>query len=123
MFSLDDGASLVKSPLFLTSFFYKIYRNFVCCALIHSFFLLFHRNSCMTYFVVLGKNIAKSCSFSFQPGPRDGAIQCFIKRDKSNLTYHLFLCLSPGEYFFKLLIGSICMFVDVPLVLIFFTRT
>ncbi|XP_051146766.1 tubby-like F-box protein 8 isoform X2 [Andrographis paniculata] len=31
-----------------------------------------------------------------QPGFRDGAIQCFIKRDKSNLTYHLFLCLSPA---------------------------
>ncbi|XP_047333679.1 tubby-like F-box protein 10 [Impatiens glandulifera] len=29
-----------------------------------------------------------------QPGPRDGTIQCFIKRDKSNLTYHLYLCLS-----------------------------
>ncbi|GMH21573.1 hypothetical protein Nepgr_023415 [Nepenthes gracilis] len=31
-----------------------------------------------------------------QPGPRDGTVQCFIKRDKSNLTYHLFLCLSPA---------------------------
>ncbi|KAK4476868.1 hypothetical protein RD792_016032 [Penstemon davidsonii] len=31
-----------------------------------------------------------------QPGHRDGPIQCFIKRDKSNLTYHLFLCLSPA---------------------------
>ncbi|XP_050268567.1 tubby-like F-box protein 8 [Quercus robur] len=31
-----------------------------------------------------------------QPGYRDGPIQCFIKRDKSNLTYHLFLCLSPA---------------------------
>ena len=31
-----------------------------------------------------------------QPGPRDGTIQCFIKRDKSNLTYHLFLSLSPA---------------------------
>ncbi|KAK8684139.1 hypothetical protein V6N13_040171 [Hibiscus sabdariffa] len=31
-----------------------------------------------------------------QPGPRDGIIQCFIKRDHSNLTYHLFLCLSPA---------------------------
>ncbi|KAG4215394.1 Tubby-like F-box protein 8 [Gossypium arboreum] len=31
-----------------------------------------------------------------QPGPRDGIIQCFIKRDKSKLTYHLFLCLSPA---------------------------
>ncbi|XP_022860157.1 tubby-like F-box protein 8 [Olea europaea var. sylvestris] len=31
-----------------------------------------------------------------QPGPRDGTIQCFIKRDKSNLTYRLFLCLSPA---------------------------
>ncbi|PIN05161.1 Tub family protein [Handroanthus impetiginosus] len=33
-----------------------------------------------------------------QPGPRDGTIQCFIKRDKSNLTYHLFLCLSPVHF-------------------------
>lgn len=31
-----------------------------------------------------------------QPGPKDGTIQCFIKRDKANLTYHLFLCLSPA---------------------------
>ncbi|GFY89182.1 tubby like protein 10 [Actinidia rufa] len=31
-----------------------------------------------------------------QPGHRDGTIQCFIKRDKSNLTYHLYLCLSPA---------------------------
>ncbi|XP_022153714.1 tubby-like F-box protein 8 [Momordica charantia] len=31
-----------------------------------------------------------------QPGTRDGTIQCFIKRDKSNLTYHLYLCLSPA---------------------------
>ncbi|KAF5725646.1 tubby-like F-box protein 8 [Tripterygium wilfordii] len=31
-----------------------------------------------------------------QPGPRDGTIQCFIKRDKSNLTYRLFLCLGPA---------------------------
>ncbi|KAK9134454.1 hypothetical protein Syun_013784 [Stephania yunnanensis] len=32
-----------------------------------------------------------------QPGPRDGTIQCFIKRDKSNLTYHLCLSLSPDR--------------------------
>ncbi|PKU61389.1 tubby-like F-box protein 14 [Dendrobium catenatum] len=31
-----------------------------------------------------------------QPGPRDGMIQCFIKRDKPNSTYHLYLCLSPA---------------------------
>ncbi|KAJ4772480.1 Tubby-like F-box protein [Rhynchospora pubera] len=31
-----------------------------------------------------------------QPGPRDGTIQCFIMRDKSKLTYHLYLCLSPA---------------------------
>ncbi|XP_075484507.1 tubby-like F-box protein 14 isoform X2 [Primulina tabacum] len=31
-----------------------------------------------------------------QPGPRDGIVQCFIKRDKLNLNYHLFLCLSPA---------------------------
>uniref|UniRef100_A0A0D3CD92 Tubby-like F-box protein n=1 Tax=Brassica oleracea var. oleracea TaxID=109376 RepID=A0A0D3CD92_BRAOL len=34
-------------------------------------------------------------SFFFQPGPRDTMIQCFIKRDKSKLMFHLFLCLSP----------------------------
>ncbi|XP_062191668.1 tubby-like F-box protein 12 [Phragmites australis] len=31
-----------------------------------------------------------------QPGPRDGLIQCFIRRDKSTLTYYLYLCLSPA---------------------------
>ncbi|KAG6526375.1 tubby-like F-box protein 8 [Zingiber officinale] len=31
-----------------------------------------------------------------QPGHRDGLVQCFIKRDKSKLTYHLYLCLSPA---------------------------
>ncbi|KAG0488012.1 hypothetical protein HPP92_006564 [Vanilla planifolia] len=31
-----------------------------------------------------------------QPGPRDGTIQCFIKRDKSKMTYHLYLCLSTS---------------------------
>ncbi|XP_078434083.1 tubby-like F-box protein 10 [Wolffia australiana] len=31
-----------------------------------------------------------------QPGPRDGTIQCFIKRDRSRSRYHLFLCLSPA---------------------------
>ncbi|KAK9943901.1 hypothetical protein M0R45_009491 [Rubus argutus] len=30
-----------------------------------------------------------------QPGSWDGTIQC-LKRDKSNLTYHLYLCLSPA---------------------------
>ncbi|KAA0032949.1 tubby-like F-box protein 8 [Cucumis melo var. makuwa] len=51
------------------------------------------------------KEIVKSPEFSGkitfpvslkQPGTRDGTIQCFIKRDKSNLTYHLYLCLSPA---------------------------
>ncbi|KAL6218180.1 PREDICTED: tubby-like F-box protein 8 [Fragaria vesca subsp. vesca] len=51
------------------------------------------------------KEIVKSPEFSGkitfpvslkQPGSRDGTIQCFIKRDKSNLTYHLYLCLSPA---------------------------
>ncbi|AAD39275.1 Hypothetical protein [Arabidopsis thaliana] len=31
-----------------------------------------------------------------KPGPRDGIIQCYIKRDKSNMTYHLYLSLSPA---------------------------
>ncbi|KAM0917229.1 hypothetical protein ACQ4PT_009659 [Festuca glaucescens] len=29
-----------------------------------------------------------------QPGPRDGMIQCFIKRNKSKSTYQLYLCLT-----------------------------
>ncbi|KAK1686485.1 hypothetical protein QYE76_047333 [Lolium multiflorum] len=29
-----------------------------------------------------------------QPGPRDGLIQCFIKRDKSKQTYHLYMSFS-----------------------------
>lgn len=52
--------------------------------------------------LVLSENPIKKCNimlYVLQPGPRDGAIQCFIKRDKSNLTYHLFLCLSPGKLF------------------------
>ncbi|CAL5009383.1 unnamed protein product [Urochloa decumbens] len=31
-----------------------------------------------------------------QPGPRDGLMQCFVKRDKSTSTYYLYLCLSPA---------------------------
>ncbi|KAL4559101.1 hypothetical protein LXL04_031234 [Taraxacum kok-saghyz] len=31
-----------------------------------------------------------------QPGPRDTTIQCFIKRDTSNSTYYLYLCLSSA---------------------------
>ncbi|CAO2190192.1 unnamed protein product [Urochloa humidicola] len=31
-----------------------------------------------------------------QLGPRDGLMQCFVKRDKSTSTYYLYLCLSPA---------------------------
>eukprot|EP00252_Welwitschia_mirabilis_P018641 TRINITY_DN4145_c0_g1_i1.p1 TRINITY_DN4145_c0_g1~~TRINITY_DN4145_c0_g1_i1.p1 ORF type:complete len:410 (+),score=75.63 TRINITY_DN4145_c0_g1_i1:794-2023(+) len=31
-----------------------------------------------------------------QPAPRDSAMQCYIKRDRSNATFHLFMCLSPA---------------------------
>lgn len=52
--------------------------------------------------VDLGWRLTRSWFTShLQPGPRDGTIQCFIKRDKSNLTYHLFLCLSPGKLLSK----------------------
>lgn len=47
--------------------------------------------------VIFWRRIDEFVYFLLQPGPRDGMIQCFIKRDKSNLTYHLFLCLSPGK--------------------------
>ncbi|KAL2457619.1 Tubby-like F-box protein 2 [Forsythia ovata] len=32
-----------------------------------------------------------------QPGPRDAAIQCFIKRDRSTSTYRLYFGLTPSE--------------------------
>ncbi|CAA3000907.1 tubby-like F-box 8 [Olea europaea subsp. europaea] len=47
--------------------------------------------------IVTGPEICGKLTFPVslkQPGPRDGTIQCFIRRDKYNLTYHLFLCLS-----------------------------
>lgn len=40
---------------------------------------------------------SSTISSSLQPGPREGTIQCFIKRDRSKSRYHLFLCLSPGK--------------------------
>ncbi|KAI4321162.1 hypothetical protein MLD38_034580 [Melastoma candidum] len=49
--------------------------------------------------IVKGPEICGKITFPVslkQPGPRDGTMQCFIKRDKSKLTYHLFLCLSPA---------------------------
>ncbi|CAL9135356.1 unnamed protein product [Musa textilis] len=54
------------------------------------------------------KEIVKSPEFSGkltfpvslkQPGPRDGCIQCVIKRDKSALTYHLYLLLVENGKF------------------------
>ncbi|KAF8663761.1 hypothetical protein HU200_055086 [Digitaria exilis] len=32
-----------------------------------------------------------------QPGPRDAPIQCFIKRNKKNSTFHLYLSLTQGQ--------------------------
>lgn len=34
--------------------------------------------------------------FYVQPGPRDGTMQCFIRRDKSTQTYYLYLSLGSG---------------------------
>lgn len=33
-----------------------------------------------------------------QPGPGDNPLQCFIKRDKKNSTFYLYLGLTPGEW-------------------------
>jgi hypothetical protein len=33
-----------------------------------------------------------------QPGPRDGIMQCFIKRDRSTQTYYLYLSLTSGMF-------------------------
>ncbi|KAH0916061.1 hypothetical protein HID58_030507 [Brassica napus] len=46
--------------------------------------------------IVLSPEICGKLTFPIslkQPGPRDPMIQCFIKRDKSKLTFHLFLSL------------------------------
>ncbi|CAN4102965.1 unnamed protein product [Withania somnifera] len=32
-----------------------------------------------------------------QPGPRDSPLQCFIKRDKKNASFYLYLALSPSS--------------------------
>ncbi|XP_010531933.1 PREDICTED: tubby-like F-box protein 10 [Tarenaya hassleriana] len=53
----------------------------------------------MCHEVVKGPELCGMLTFPVslkQPGPRDGMIQCFIKRDKTKLTFHLFLCLSPA---------------------------
>ncbi|KAJ0257849.1 Tubby-like F-box protein 10 [Hirschfeldia incana] len=49
--------------------------------------------------IVLSPEICGKLTFPVslkQPGPRDTMVQCFIKRDKSKLTFHLFLCLNPA---------------------------
>ncbi|XP_035541783.1 tubby-like F-box protein 8 [Juglans regia] len=49
--------------------------------------------------IVRGPELSGKITFPIslkQPGPQVGNMQCFIKRDTSNLTYHLFLCLSPA---------------------------
>ncbi|KAK9674502.1 hypothetical protein RND81_12G237000 [Saponaria officinalis] len=33
-----------------------------------------------------------------QPGPRDNAVQCLIKRDKKNSTFYLYLSVSPSSF-------------------------
>ncbi|TVU50985.1 hypothetical protein EJB05_02384 [Eragrostis curvula] len=50
-----------------------------------------------------------------QPGPRDGTIQCFIKRDKSTQTYFLYLCLSSdlGNQFLHSFC-SVCTLLSFP---------
>ncbi|PWZ19278.1 Tubby-like F-box protein 8 [Zea mays] len=49
--------------------------------------------------IVLSPEVCGKLTFPVslkQPGPRDGMIQCFIKRDKSKSTYRLYLCLSTA---------------------------
>ncbi|KAK1403990.1 putative tubby-like F-box protein 8 [Heracleum sosnowskyi] len=49
--------------------------------------------------IVINPEVSGQLTFPIslkQPGSRDGTIQCFIKRDKANLTYRLFLCLGPA---------------------------
>ncbi|KAG7030995.1 Tubby-like F-box protein 14 [Cucurbita argyrosperma subsp. argyrosperma] len=68
-------------------------RNVVACAAVCRSW----RVMCME--IVKGPEICGKLTFPVslkQPGPRDTSVQCFIKRDKSSLTYHLYLCLSPA---------------------------
>ena len=85
---------LTKSTRYYTLFLINDLRFVLECDVL--LFDYFRRSSSLRQMLWYDDK-AKPHLLSFQPGSRDGAIQCFIKRDKSNLTYHLFLCLSPGE--------------------------
>lgn len=39
--------------------------------------------------------------YCLQPGPRDFLLQCFIKRNRTTQTYHLYLGLTQGNRFFS----------------------
>ena len=55
-----------------------------CLLLDSSFFLVCLINSFCCY---------------LQPGPREGLLKCFIKRNRCSQTYFLFLSLTNGEHF------------------------
>ncbi|KAJ4810931.1 Tubby-like F-box protein [Rhynchospora pubera] len=68
-------------------------KNVVACAAVCRSW----REMCME--IVISPEFSGKLTFPVslkQPGPRDGMMQCFIKRDKSKLTYHLYLGLSPA---------------------------
>ncbi|KAL6619172.1 hypothetical protein ACP70R_034311 [Stipagrostis hirtigluma subsp. patula] len=68
-------------------------RNVVSCAAVCRAW----REMCRE--IVLSPEFSGKLTFPVslkQPGARDGMIQCFIKRDKSKSTYHLYLCLSTA---------------------------
>ncbi|WVZ87789.1 hypothetical protein U9M48_034372 [Paspalum notatum var. saurae] len=68
-------------------------KDVVCCASVCTTW----RDMCKD--IVTSPELCAKLTFPVslkQPGPRDGVIQCFIKRDKSKLTYRLYLCLSSA---------------------------
>ncbi|CAI9118715.1 OLC1v1020319C3 [Oldenlandia corymbosa var. corymbosa] len=48
------------------------------------------------YCLVLSSQYEMVRVLVFQPGPRDSLVQCFIKRNQSTQTYHLYLSLSQA---------------------------
>ncbi|KAJ1273585.1 hypothetical protein BS78_06G293200 [Paspalum vaginatum] len=68
-------------------------KDVVCCASVCTTW----RDMCKD--IVTSPELCAKLTFPVslkQPGPRDGVIQCFIKRDRSKLTYRLYLCLSSA---------------------------
>lgn len=64
----------------------------ICFFILNFLFVCFLHTESMFFFYVW-----ITCTFEYQPGPRDSPIQCFIKRERETSMYLLYLGLTPGK--------------------------